>query len=80
MNREQAIRAALAELDRVGWKLKSREPIDATEKKAGMIEGRKMQGWSLAFPLVAPDGLPDMDMIMVEVYEPSGRVVVYDPF
>lgn len=85
MTREEAIKAALAELDRIGCELSSREPCSARFKKRRMIEDSKASGWSMAFSTPVPED-PDVmmdagqDMIMVEVYEPDGRVVVYQQF
>jgi hypothetical protein len=77
VKREEAISAALAELERLGVSnLKSRDPMIVREN-ARLIEGKNARGWHLAFSLIVPPELEEHGMIMVEVHEPGGEVVVY---
>jgi hypothetical protein len=76
VNREQAINAALVELKKIGVELKSRVPSQV-EENARLIQGKNSRGWSFVFDLIVPAEFEEHGMMMVEVYEPSGEVIVY---
>lgn len=76
MTREQAIETALTELSRRGiGDLKSRVP--RVRENVRMLGQKVIRGWQLTFDLIPPKELPEHDIMLVEVYEPSGEVVVY---
>jgi hypothetical protein len=76
MTREQAIEAGLMELSKLGiGNLKSRTP--RVRENVRMLGQKAIRGWQLTFDLIPPKELPEHDIMLVEVYEPSGKVVVY---
>jgi hypothetical protein len=72
MTEEEAIRLAVAELERRGLGT-TPNPVGAHHQNRHMRLGKNRSGWIVLFPLDAPRGF-EPNQLSVEVYEPDGEV------